>query len=455
MLVAISLLIPAAAQAAAPQTPALTGTNPTSPGLSSTPRVMGFADGVSPQVVHTFNVGVGGGAMTSAVNPGSTITIYADDPTCSDESAVAGHGFSLEFENSGIELTTPVKTGVVTTLYADQSDATGTSGCSAGFPYRQVTGPPSAPSLLSVSPVSPANDNSPSLIGNAEAESTVSIYATSNCSGAAIASGTASEFAEGLQVSVPDNSTTTFSAAAVWAGLAPVCSSSSITYQEVSPATGGEQPQPPVAEKPPTEGPAALSGQGALPAPHLRLSPESRANDNTPLVSGAAPGAATVRIFDNASCSGAFVAKGPIAQLAAGFPVQVADNTVTHFYGVAYDGAGRPSTCSPTPATYTEDSTPPVTRITLGPGTKTRIRNPVFRFTDTTEEIGTTFLCRIDKGAWKACQTPWRLPRLRRAGHVVSVTAVDAAGNSELSAVRRRFKVMAFPAFGSLGLRRR
>jgi hypothetical protein len=436
---ALFVLPGAAAQAVPPKTPALTGTTPGSPGVSTEPLVRGFADGVSPLGVHFAKLG--GSGTTSANDPGATITIYAGDSECKTPSAVVAEGRADVFESPGIELTTPVATNSLTTFYAKQSDENGVSRCSGGLNYRQVTGPPESPTLTSVDPASPANDNTPYVIGSAPPEATISIYSDPACSGTAVASGSGSEFGEGgIQVSVADNSTTTFYATGSWAGFTSACSSSSMTYQELSQPT--EDP-PPAGEKPPAEGPAASPGAGALPPPHLQMSPAGRANNNTPLVVGSAAGAATVRIFDNPDCAGAFIAKGPAGQLPAGFPVQVADNTTTRFYGVAFNGAGLPSTCSPTPATYVEDSVPPLTRITLGPGAKTRARKPVFRFTDITEETGTSFECKLDHGAWKACQTPWHAPRLRRRGHVVRIKAIDAAGNAEATAAKRRFKVVA------------
>ena len=97
--------------------------------------------------------------------------------------------------------------------------------------------------------MSPANDNSPTISGTAEAGSTVNLYATSDCSGAPEATGTAAAFATGFTVAVSDDSSTTFKATATdAAGNVSGCSSSSVTYVEDStdptsaitfPAAGG------------------------------------------------------------------------------------------------------------------------------------------------------------------------------------------------------------------------
>ncbi|HEX3243537.1 MAG TPA: N,N-dimethylformamidase beta subunit family domain-containing protein, partial [Solirubrobacterales bacterium] len=59
------------------------------------------------------------------------------------------------------------------------------------LPAGQQTPPPPAPSLTSTVPASPANQNSPKVLGSAAAGSQVSIYTSSDCSGAPLATGSA------------------------------------------------------------------------------------------------------------------------------------------------------------------------------------------------------------------------------------------------------------------------
>ncbi len=212
------------------------------------------------------------------------------------------------------------------------------------------------------------------------------------------------------------------------AGFASTCSASSISYQEVTPPPAGPE--------------GGSSGAGSPPAaPHLRMLPGGRANDNTPQVTGSAPGAATVRVFANSSCGGAPVATGSAAEFGAGLTVHVADNTTNTFAAVSVAG-GNASVCS-APVTYVEDSSPPHTRITMGPGVKTRRHKAVFRFTDATEDPpGTTFLCKVDRSRWKQCSSPFKLRHLRFRRHVLRVRAVDVAGNAEAVGAKRRFKVI-------------
>jgi hypothetical protein len=429
-LAALSFAAPALA---APPAPSLAGTHPSSPGLSTTPRVYGSVSGIS-----TSRIGVHSSAVTALGGEEGTITIYAQ-PGCAGPEAATGS--VAEFTNSGIEVT--VAPGSNTTFSATNSDVSGISGCSNNITYQQVSDPPSAPELTAVNPPSPADDNLPHLIGSADASATVAIFTNPGCGGSPVGEGSAATFAGGgIQVGVADNSTTTFYARASWAELPSACSSTSVTYQEVSSA-----PVTPPGPGDGTPGGSAGSGGGPAsskppPAPKLRTVPGGRANNSTPLVTASSSGAALVRIFKNAPCSGHPVIAGTAAQLAEGLPVPVAENATTRFYGEAVSADGKTSDCSD-PVSYAEDSSPPQTRITFGPGVKTRKHVVVFRFDDITEDPpDTTFLCKLDRAPWKACQAPLRLPRLGLKAHTLRVKGVDQAGNEEAGGAAWKFKVV-------------
>jgi hypothetical protein len=423
---------------AAPLRPALTATNPGSPGASLTPRIQGRGDGVISSVLRRS--ASLGGPLTRTFEPGAIVTIYAGDGTCLNPAAFKAEGTVEELEGAGIQVTVGLDS--ITTFYATIRDSSGTSPCSLeSVTYRQVNGPPSAPVFGAVTPASPAADNFPRLIGSADGESTVTIYSTADCSGQSLASGSSAAFANpGIQVPVADNSTTTFFATAAWGGFSSPCSTSSISYQEVTAAA------PPTSSPPSTPAPSPGSGpqsnSGPPVPPHLRTNPAGRANDNTPMISGSAPGAASVKIFTNASCDGMPVVKGSAAQLASGLEVQVVDNVTVAFSGISVGPGGGQSRCS-APVYYVEDSTIPHTRITMGPASKTRKHSAVFRFTDTTEDApGTTFLCKVDRAKWKQCSSPLHLRRLHVRRYVLKVKATDLAGNVETRPATRRFKVI-------------
>ena len=186
-------------------------------------------------------------------------------------------------------------------------------------------------------------------------------------------------------------------------------------------------------------GPAVTTGKPV--APRLRLGPAGVANNNSPSVAGSAPGAGSVLLYANGTCSGDPLVKGSASELSAGFTVQVADNSTTNYSAVAV--GGKRSDCS-SPVTYVEDSTTPVTRVTMGPGVKTRKRKAVLRFADITEGApGTsTFLCKVDEAKWKPCASPLRLKHLGTRKHAIRIRATDLAGNSERVGAKRIFTVV-------------
>lgn len=172
--------------------------------------------------------------------------------------------------------------------------------------------------------------------------------------------------------------------------------------------------------------------------------PGGRANDNAPRVAGSAPDAATVKVFSAAACAGPVVTSGSAADFANGLRVDVKDNSTNIFTAVSAAG-GKGSACSD-PVTYVEDSLAPRTRITMGPGVKTRRRKAVFRFTDTSgDPPGTTFLCKVDRRKWGQCHSPFKLKRLGFRRHILRVRAIDLAGNAEAKGAKRSFKVLRSP----------
>jgi len=214
-------------------------------------------------------------------------------------------------------------------------EAAGNFSRSINFRSGSLNLVPAKPTVSSVSPASPANNNSPKILGSAEASSTVSLYTNSSCSGSPTASGTASSFASpGIAVSVTDNTTTTFYATASNSNGASPCSTTSITYTEDSTA------------------PAAPTVSS--------VSPTSPANNNSPKILGSAESGSTVKLYTNSSCTSSVAASGSASSFSApGLTVSVTDNSTTSFYATATDTAGNTSSCSTTTVSYQEDSTPP------------------------------------------------------------------------------------------------
>jgi hypothetical protein len=95
--------------------------------------------------------------------------------------------------------------------------------------------PPEPPGLTATSPASPANDTTPLVIGSAPAGTTVSLYASEDCSGTPVAAAaTPAELAAGIEVAVAANAVTQFSATTSSASPSPSACSNSISYMEDS-----------------------------------------------------------------------------------------------------------------------------------------------------------------------------------------------------------------------------
>lgn len=273
-----ALLAAPAAQAVQPASPILTGTNPGSPSTATKPLVQGSADGIITSVVGPRSSVIGGpsgpgGAGASATdNPEFTITLFKSELECEAGTNPAGSGKAKDLEGAGVPVSEDVATGAVTSFFARQTDPADPltpSGCSDPISYRHVSAPPDPPAFTSTSPPSPADHTAPFLIGTADKDATVSIYANSSCTGAPVATGTASAFAgAGIQVEVGNETETTFYARATVAGFVSSCSTSSISYKETG-TTGGENPG--------GENPGGENPGGRTPAARLREATGRRA----------------------------------------------------------------------------------------------------------------------------------------------------------------------------------
>lgn len=283
----------------------------------------------------------------------------------------------------------------------------------------------------------------------------IEIFNGAGCPGSPVATGFAETFEEtGVPLTVTADSVTTFSAIQVDLGPpaeVSACSNPLIYWEgDVGVGASGDGSSGGGSEGGGAQGSGGSSSGGSIgpgtpaggkpDAPHIHTEPGARANDMTPFVLGSAPGANTVAVYASADCSGTPIAKGTPAQLSTGFQVTVAPNAETVFSAVSI--GAQHSGCSSSVA-YTEDSTAPRTRVTMGPGVKTRKHTAIFRFKDVTADPpGTTFVCKVDKAKWRHCSSPFRAKHLKLGSHVVRIRATDLAGNRERHPVKRRFRVV-------------
>jgi subtilase family serine protease len=278
----------------APAAPVLTGTNPSSPGNSTTPQVLGTAEVGS--TVRLFTGGVcTGTAVATGVVP-------------------AGGSFSF---------TVTVAAGSTTSFVATATDVAGNvSACSAVRTYTHDSSAPGAPVLSSTSPPSPSSSTTPTVSGTAEANSTVRLFTAAGCGGAILASGLADGAgAFAIPATVTANATTTFFANSVDAAqnVSPCSSGLSYVHDSIAPAT-----------------PSITS-----------TTPASGSTSTTPAFNGSAESLSTVRLFTTATCSGAVAGQG---QATAGgsfsISVSVAPDTATTLFANARDAALNTSGCS-------------------------------------------------------------------------------------------------------------
>ena len=134
-------------------------------------------------------------------------------------------GNALAIADQGGTVSAWTNTGAGFTQLLTASDSTfnsGSVGLSASGRDSRLTTfkagqlAPAPPTLTSTNPASPADNNSPFIIGTATSGTTVKLYTSATCTGSPVATGTTSAAlaSPGLQVSVADNTTTSFYATA-------------------------------------------------------------------------------------------------------------------------------------------------------------------------------------------------------------------------------------------------
>ena len=182
---------------------------------------------------HAFVTESGPTYATGPLVRGKRIVEFEPDE---DTGEIGGHPHDLvEYTGTGKATAVGLAAGpdglYFTELYKDLDYTTPIDPGARLFRIRY--GAPVRPTLTATAPGSPANENSPIVFGSAQAGSTVHLYTDSACTAQV---GTASGIqlgSLGIQVSVPDNSTTRFFATAIIGGDTSGCSAP-LTYVEDS-----------------------------------------------------------------------------------------------------------------------------------------------------------------------------------------------------------------------------
>ena len=104
------------------------------------------------------------------------------------------------------------------------------------------------------------------------------------------------------------------------------------------------------------------------------------------------------------------------------------------------------------PAAPPPDTDPPDTTLGSGPSGTTTSTSASFEFS--ADESASTFECRLDGGAWAACDSPKAYSSLAIGSHTFEVRATDPAGNVDATPATRSWTIGAPAASGDLALNR-
>ena len=88
---------------------------------------------------------------------------------------------------------------------------------------------------------------------------------------------------------------------------------------------------------------------------------------------------------------------------------------------------------------WTVDTVAPQTKITSGPGKSTKSKKATLKFSST--EPGSTFKCKLDKGAWTTCKSPKTYKNLKKGSHTFQVRATDKTGNVDGTPAKKTWKI--------------
>ena len=200
------------------------------------PETFGGSGFPASQMDHAFVAESGPTWATGPQVLGKRIVEFAPDPETGE---IGGHPHTLiEYTGTGQSTAAGLAAGpgglYFTELYRDQDYV---SAIDPGARLLRIRyGPPTKPVLTATSPGSPADDNSPTVLGTAQFGSAVTIYTDPSCQ-TPVASGTSDELASpGIPVDVSDNSSTVLYANDRVGDAVSGCSTAPLTYEERSPA---------------------------------------------------------------------------------------------------------------------------------------------------------------------------------------------------------------------------
>jgi hypothetical protein len=377
-----------------PTTPCLSGTTPASPANETAPKVLGTADA------------------------GSTVNLYTDS-ACTPGQEV-GTGTADDFAFPGITVSPPVPPNSTTVFYATATDAGNVvSPCSSTLstPSGSATyvEDEAAPAVsINGGPTGLTNDSTPRFTFSATDAVGPVTFQCSIDTGApsfGACSGPGNSDAPGAPLS---DGPYTFRVQATDAAG----NSATVTRPFVVDATA--------------------------PSVAINSGPSGTISDATPTFTFSASdavGPVTVQCSIDTGTASFRACSGPGNSDTPSSPLTDGSHT---FRVKGSDPAGNSAVATrsftvevPKPAV----PIPPDTSITKGPKKKTTKRRPKFKFIS--DQAGSSFLCKLDRGTFQPCVSPFKPTRKLSFGkHRFSVEAVNSAGTVDPSPAVKKFKVL-------------
>jgi ELWxxDGT repeat protein len=117
--------------------------------------------------------------------------------------------------------------------FKQKSNISSFESATSSLVWNRDNTPPASPTLTSVSPISPSSSLTPKVKGTSDANTTLNVYASQDCTGTVLAIGAIATYGStGIEVPVTANTTTDFSVKAFdLAGNASTCATTYLTYQ--------------------------------------------------------------------------------------------------------------------------------------------------------------------------------------------------------------------------------
>jgi Bacterial Ig-like domain len=373
-----------------PTPPCLSGTSPDSPSNDPSPEILGAAE------------------------PGSTVNLYTD-PGCPPGEEV-GTGTADDFAFPGITVTPPLSANSTTVFYATATVGPDVSACSStlatpsgSVTYVEDETPPDV--SIDGGPSGLTNDSTPSFTFSATDSAEPVTFQCSidtgvenfgPCSGPGDSDTPGAPLANGPYTFRVQGTDAAGNTATVTRSFEVDSTPPSVTIDSGPTGT--------IPEASPT---FTYSGTDAHGPVSFLCSIDSGTSSFGP-------------------CSGPGNADTPSSPLADGAYV---------FRVRGADAAGNSAVATRSFAVQVPKPVQPVapdTKITKGPK-KTRKTRPKFKFSSS--DPAATFQCRLDKGRFAACTSPFRTPKLRPGKHKLQVQAVGAGGSDATPAVKK-FRVL-------------